>query len=81
MKLAVPADAAGERLDRFLATHLGSRGAAERAVELGALVDGIARAKSYRLEGGEEVELSAAAPAVRRGGRGSCTGSTGTHPD
>ncbi len=63
MKLAVPAGAAGERLDRFLATHLGSRGAAERAVELGALVDGIARAKSYRLEGGEEVELSEAAPA------------------
>jgi 23S rRNA pseudouridine1911/1915/1917 synthase len=63
MKLAVPADAAGERLDRFLATHLGSRGAAERAVELGARVDGIARAKSYRLEGGEEVELSEEAPA------------------
>jgi 23S rRNA pseudouridine1911/1915/1917 synthase len=63
MKLAVPADAAGDRLDRFLATHLGSRGAAERAVELGALVDGIARAKSYRLEGGEEVELPEAVPA------------------
>jgi 23S rRNA pseudouridine1911/1915/1917 synthase len=64
MKLAVPADAAGERLDRFLATHLGSRGAAERAVELGARVDGVARAKSYRLEGGEEVELSEEAPAA-----------------
>jgi 23S rRNA pseudouridine1911/1915/1917 synthase len=58
MKLAVPAEAAGERLDRFLATHLGSRAAAERAVELGALVDGVARAKSFRLEGGEEVELA-----------------------
>jgi 23S rRNA pseudouridine1911/1915/1917 synthase len=53
----VPADAAGERLDRFLATHLGSRSAAERAVEAGALVDGIARPKSYRLAGGEKVEV------------------------
>jgi 23S rRNA pseudouridine1911/1915/1917 synthase len=53
----VPAEAAGERLDRFLAGHLGSRAAAERAVEAGALVDGVARAKSYRLEGGEEVSV------------------------
>jgi 23S rRNA pseudouridine1911/1915/1917 synthase len=58
----VPAEAAGERLDRFLATHLGSRSAAERAVEAGALVDGIARPKSFRLEGGEEVEVQAVAP-------------------
>jgi 23S rRNA pseudouridine1911/1915/1917 synthase len=57
MKLTVPQDAAGQRLDRFLATHLGSRGAAERAVEAGALVDGDVRAKSYRLAGGELVEL------------------------
>jgi 23S rRNA pseudouridine1911/1915/1917 synthase len=64
MKLAVPAGAAGERLDRFLSTHLGSRAAAERAVELGALVDGVARAKSFRLEGGEEVELAAETPAA-----------------
>jgi 23S rRNA pseudouridine1911/1915/1917 synthase len=62
MKLVVPADAAGERLDRFLSTHLGSRAAAERAVESGALVDGVARAKSFRLEGGEEVELAAETP-------------------
>jgi 23S rRNA pseudouridine1911/1915/1917 synthase len=64
MKLVVPAVAAGDRLDRFLATHLGSRGAAERAVELGALVDGVARAKSFRLEGGEEVELAGSTPAA-----------------
>jgi 23S rRNA pseudouridine1911/1915/1917 synthase len=51
----VPAEAAGERLDKWLASHLGSRGAAERAVEQGALVDGMPRPKSYRLEGGEEV--------------------------
>jgi len=37
--LTVPAEAAGERLDRFLATHLGSRAAAERAVAAGTLVD------------------------------------------
>ena len=48
---------AGERLDKFLASQLGSRGAAERAVEHGALVDGVARAKSYRLEGGEDVTV------------------------
>ena len=53
----VPAAAAGERLDRFLADHLGSRAAAERAIGAGALVDGIARPKSFRLEGGEVVEL------------------------
>jgi 23S rRNA pseudouridine1911/1915/1917 synthase len=61
----VPPEAAGERLDRFLASQLGSRAAAERAVEAGALVDGVTRAKSYRLRGGEEVELSERpAPAV-----------------
>jgi 23S rRNA pseudouridine1911/1915/1917 synthase len=53
----VPAEAAGERLDRFLATVLGSRAAAERAVAAGALVDGMARAKSFRLSGGEEVAV------------------------
>jgi 23S rRNA pseudouridine1911/1915/1917 synthase len=60
--MRVPAEATGERLDRFLATHLGSRSAAERAVEAGALVDGVPRAKSYRLEGGEQVEVQAASP-------------------
>jgi len=61
--LSVPAGAAGERLDRFLAAHLGSRAAAERAVAAGALVDGVARAKSHRLEGGEEIVIAEAAPA------------------
>ncbi|HUZ81595.1 MAG TPA: RluA family pseudouridine synthase, partial [Gaiellaceae bacterium] len=60
--MKVPPSAAGERLDRYLATQLGSRGAAERAVEGGALVNGTARAKSFRLEGGEEVELAAVVP-------------------
>jgi 23S rRNA pseudouridine1911/1915/1917 synthase len=59
----VPETAAGERLDRFLATKLGSRGAAERAVEAGALVDGVARPKSHRLAGGEKIELPETVPA------------------
>jgi 23S rRNA pseudouridine1911/1915/1917 synthase len=58
VRIVVPGAAAGERLDRFLATRLGSRAAAERAVEAGALVDGAARAKSFRLAGGEELELA-----------------------
>ena len=55
--LDVPAEAAGDRFDVFLAAHLGSRAAAARAVDGGALVDGRTRPKSYRLEGGERVEL------------------------
>src|SRR5690348_15601779 len=64
-ELIVPAEAAGERLDRFLAVHVGSRAAAERAVEAGVLVDGLARPKSYRLEGGERVQLAAVEEAPR----------------
>ena len=66
-------EAAGLRLDQYLATVLGSRGAAERAVAHGALVDGVARPKSHRLQGGEEIALAqepeaavAAAPPVPR---------------
>jgi 23S rRNA pseudouridine1911/1915/1917 synthase len=59
----VPAAAAGSRLDKFLAEVLGSRAAAERAIAAGALVDGVARPKSHRLEGGEEVRLAAEPPA------------------
>jgi len=55
----VPASAAGTRLDKFLAEALGSRAAAERAIAAGALVDGAARPKSHRLEGGEVVALAA----------------------
>jgi len=57
-ELTVPPEAAGERLDRFLASYVGSRGAAERAVEVGVLVDGRARPKSYRLEGGERLQIA-----------------------
>jgi len=54
----VPAAAGGQRLDRFLADVLGSRSAAERAISAGALVDGVPRAKSHRLEGGEQITLT-----------------------
>ena len=58
--LRVPPESAGERLDRFLASlpEVGSRAVAERLLGDGAVrVDGRARAKSYRLEGGEELEF------------------------
>jgi 23S rRNA pseudouridine1911/1915/1917 synthase len=60
VSLAVPPAAAGERLDRFLAgvQEVGSRAAAERLLaERRVVVDGSVRPKSYRLEGGELVEL------------------------
>ncbi len=61
MKQRVPDAAAGERLDRYLASlpEIASRGVAERVLEGGVLVDGQARAKSHRLRGGEEVEFEA----------------------
>jgi len=64
-RLRVPPESAGERLDRFLAEvpEIGSRAVAERLVrEGGVLVDGRARAKSHRLEGGEELEFETPAP-------------------
>jgi len=60
MRLVVPPEAAGERLDRFLAAceGVGSRAAAERLLGDGAvLVDGAAHPKSHRLAGGEELEF------------------------
>jgi 23S rRNA pseudouridine1911/1915/1917 synthase len=60
LRVVVSAEAAGERLDRFLASlpEVGSRAAAERLVAEGAaLVDGTKRPKSHRLEGGEKLEL------------------------
>jgi 23S rRNA pseudouridine1911/1915/1917 synthase len=59
-RLEVPPEAAGLRLDRFLADHVGSRSAAERAVETGVLVDGERRAKSWRVSPGEVVEFEQA---------------------
>ena len=67
-ELDVPPEAAGVRLDRWLATlpEVGSRRAAERLLDAGAVrVDGAARDKSHKLAGGERVELEllAAEPA------------------
>jgi 23S rRNA pseudouridine1911/1915/1917 synthase len=65
-RLLVPESAAGERLDRFLASlpEIGSRAAAERLLrDGGVLVDGSVRAKSTKLTGGEEVEFEAPRPA------------------
>jgi 23S rRNA pseudouridine1911/1915/1917 synthase len=57
VRVRVPDDVAGLRLDRFVAGHVGSRAAAERAIEAGVQVDGLVRPKSWRLDGGEEVEF------------------------
>jgi len=57
VRVRVPDAAAGLRLDRFVAEHVGSRAAAERVVAAGVNVDGLIRPKSWRLEGGEEVEF------------------------
>ncbi len=56
----VAPEAAGERLDRHLAglAEVGSRSAAERLLEAGAvLVDGAIRGKSHRLAGGETIDV------------------------
>jgi 23S rRNA pseudouridine1911/1915/1917 synthase len=63
-------EAAGVRLDRYLADHAGlaSRAAAERLIERGAvLVDGAAAHKSLRLAGGELIELAEEAESVPTG--------------
>jgi 23S rRNA pseudouridine1911/1915/1917 synthase len=57
-ELTVPADAAGERLDVFLAAHAGSRAAAQRLIDGGRVtVDGAARPKRHVLAGGETVAV------------------------
>src|SRR5215218_8385740 len=58
-ELTVPAQAAGERLDVFLAGHAGSRAAAQRLIDAGHVtVDGAVRAKRHVLTGGERVRVS-----------------------
>jgi 23S rRNA pseudouridine1911/1915/1917 synthase len=59
--IEVPADAAGERLDVFLAGHAGSRAAAQRLIDDGRVrVDGEAKAKRHTLRGGETIEVEEA---------------------
>jgi 23S rRNA pseudouridine1911/1915/1917 synthase len=60
IRVTVPPEAAGLRLDRFVAglPEVGSRSAAERLLAGGGVqVDGQEAAKSTRLAGGEQVEL------------------------
>src|SRR3954451_7289137 len=55
-ELTVPEAAAGERLDVFLAGHAGSRAAAQRLIDAGAVtVDGVVRPKRHAVGGGERV--------------------------
>jgi 23S rRNA pseudouridine1911/1915/1917 synthase len=62
-ELIVPALAAGERLDVFLAAHAGSRAAAQRLIDGGRVtVDGAARPKRHVLAGGETVAVEPVEP-------------------
>jgi 23S rRNA pseudouridine1911/1915/1917 synthase len=65
-RIHVPPEAAGERLDVFLAEHAGSRAAAQRLIDGGLVrVDGEPRAKRHTLRGGEAIEVEEeAAPAA-----------------
>jgi 23S rRNA pseudouridine1911/1915/1917 synthase len=61
-ELVVPPDAAGTRLDAWLAAALGdaSRAAAAGLIDSGVVeVDGVVRPKSARLAGGERVRVGA----------------------
>ena len=67
--LEVPAEAAGQRLDRFLAGPLGSRARAQELIEAGrVLVDGRPRAKRHVLREGERVAIEDPAPAAAEPG-------------
>jgi 23S rRNA pseudouridine1911/1915/1917 synthase len=69
LRLRVPEQAAGLRLDRFLAglPEIGSRAAADALLGSGRVrVDGAARARSYRLTGSETVEVELPEPAAAR---------------
>jgi 23S rRNA pseudouridine1911/1915/1917 synthase len=60
----VPPEAAGERLDVFLAAHAGSRTAAQRLIDAGLVrVDGHPQPKRYALAGGETVTVEEPPPA------------------
>src|SRR5579884_2840461 len=59
LRLVGPPPARGARLDRFLAEPLGSRAAAQRAIEEGRVrVEGRERPKRHVLSGGETIEVS-----------------------
>ena len=63
MELEVGPEAAGERLDVFLAPSLGSRSQAQRLIADGrVLVDGGPAAKNHRVRGGERIVVDEAEP-------------------
>jgi len=63
MRLDVPPEAAGERLDAFLAAPLGSRSQAARLIAAGlVLVDGTPPRKGQPLRGGERIEVGQEEP-------------------
>ncbi len=69
LALTVPPEAAGTRLDRFLAEPLGSRARAQSLIDAGSvLVDGRARPKRHALAGGEQVTVTPAQPSDAGGG-------------
>jgi hypothetical protein len=62
--LDVGPEAAGQRLDAFLAGPLGSRSQAQRLIDAGLVrVQGAPRAKNHRVAAGERVEVSEPEPA------------------
>jgi len=62
--LEVSEEDAGQRLDRYLASTVGSRSSAERLIEAGRVrIDGRARPKRHMVVAGERVEVDAAATA------------------
>ena len=68
MELKVPPEAAGQRLDRYLAAHAGSRAQAARWIELGSVrIDGRPVGKSRVLSGGEQVVVEIPPPAPASG--------------
>ncbi len=59
LKLEVPGDAEGMRLDRFLATPVGSRARAQGLIDAGRVrVDGQVKAKRHQVKAGERIEVS-----------------------
>jgi 23S rRNA pseudouridine1911/1915/1917 synthase len=65
IELTVPEDAAGMRLDRFLAAPLGSRAQAQLLIETGRVeVDGRRRPKRHAVTPGELIKVREAAPSA-----------------
>lgn len=65
VELEVPADAAGTRLDRFLAEPVGSRARAQSLIDAKLVrVDGRVRPKRHVVAGGERIKIDDAPPPV-----------------